>query len=261
MKNDVHGTSFRSARIVIAMALVAMMLVGGGTALAGGNQADGSAALARGDTADGSAALAGGKRRSVFVSGNSTASDCGRPGSDYALKLTGDLRGCWSGFIRGVRCLSLDGYDLYFEKGREIFIGKFHGKRGAFTTTYTFDGVYAKGFCQSFDPTLEVAGGCIHPIKAGNRVFAKVGGVIKFLDVIAGVTGDPSTGEFQAGTGANNFVYYGRLNFDRSRQTSAQTSRSLSRDRLGDASASGRVLDVSRAVQNRAGGCGGGGVQ
>ena len=33
-------------------------------------------------------------------------------------------------------------------------------------------------------------------------------------DVIAGVTGDPKTGEFHAGTGGNNFPYYGRIDFD-----------------------------------------------
>ena len=190
MKNNMRGTSFRSARVLIAIALALMMLAGG------------------------SAALAGGHKKPVFVSGNSTFSNCGLPGSDYALSLTGDLEGCLSSFIQGHKCQELGDYDLYLEEGREVFVGKFHGKQGRFRTTYTFDGAYAKGFCQSFDPTLEVGGGCTHPIKGASGVFADAEGLIKFIDVIAGVTGDPVTGEFHAGTGGNNFLYYGRIDFD-----------------------------------------------
>jgi hypothetical protein len=192
MKNNVRGTSFRSARVLSVIALASMMML-----LAGG-----------------SAALAGGDRKPVSVSGNSTFSDCGLPGSDYALSLTGDLEGCLSSFIQGHKCKELGDYDLYLEEGREVFVGKFHGKQGRFRTTYTFDGAYAKGFCQSFDPTLEVGGGCTHPIKGASGVFADAEGLIKFIDVIAGVTGDPVTGEFHAGTGGNNFLYYGRIDFD-----------------------------------------------
>jgi hypothetical protein len=39
------------------------------------------------------------------------------------------------------------------------------------------------------------------------------GRLLPLLDVIAGVTGDPATGEVHAGTGPNNFPYYGRINF------------------------------------------------
>ena len=158
--------------------------------------------------------MAGGDKKPVFVSGNSTFSDCGLPGSDYAISLTGDLEGCWSTFVQGYKCKELADYDLYFEEGREVFVGKYRGKQGRFRTTYTFEGAYAKGFCQSFDPTLEVGGGCNHKINGGSRVFADAKGLIKFIDVIAGVTGDPVTGEFHAGTGGNNFLYYGRIDFD-----------------------------------------------
>jgi len=202
MKNNVRGSSFRSARVLIAIALASMMLTGG------------SAALAGGDKAGGSAALAGGDKKPVFVSGNSTFSDCGLPASDFALSLTGDLKGCLSTFIQAYKCQELRDYDLYFEEGREVFRGKFHGKQGRFRTTYTFEGAYAKGFCQSFDPTLELGGGCNHPITGASGVFEDAEGLIKFIDVIAGVTGDPMTGEFHAGTGANNFLYHGRIGFD-----------------------------------------------
>jgi hypothetical protein len=190
MKNGVRGYRFRSARVLIAVALASMMLTGG------------------------SAASAGGHKKPVFVSGNSVSSDCGLPRSDYALSLTGDLKGCWSTFIQGYKCRALADYDLYFEEGREVFVGKYHGKQGRFRTTYTFEAVYAKGFCQSFDPTLEVGGGCNHKIKGESRVFADARGLIKFIDVIAGVTGDPKTGRFRAGTGGNNFPYYGRIDFN-----------------------------------------------
>jgi hypothetical protein len=203
MNNNVRGTSFRGARVLMAIALASTML------------ASGSAASAGGDKEGGSAALAGGNKKPVFVSGNSTLSDCGLPRSDFAIALTGDLVGCWSTFIQDHKCKELQDYDLYFEKGREVFAGKFRGEQGRFRTKYTFEGAYAKGFCQSFDPTLEVGGGCKHRITGGSRVFADARGLIKFIDVIAGVTGDAMTGEFQAGTGGNNFVYYGRIDFDR----------------------------------------------
>lgn len=191
MKIHGRGTSFRSAMVLIAIVLASMTLAGGSAALAGS-----------------------GDKKPVFVSGNSTYSDCGLPASDYGLSMTGDLKGCLSGFIQGYRCKKLRDFDLYFEKGREVFVGKFHGKHGRFRTTYTFAGAYAKGFCQSFDPTLEVGGGCTHPIKGVRGVFADAKGSIKFIDVIAGVTGDSTTGEFHAGTGGNNFLYYGKIDFD-----------------------------------------------
>jgi hypothetical protein len=39
-------------------------------------------------------------------------------------------------------------------------------------------------------------------------------GVITLIGAIAGVTTDPVTGTFAAGTGLNNAVYYGRLHLD-----------------------------------------------
>jgi hypothetical protein len=202
MRKIVRGTSSRGARVAIAIALVSMMLGGGSAALAGGGKAGGSAALTGGD------------KERVFVSGNSTYSDCGRPRSDYALAMTGDLEGCLSGFIQDYKCKELKQYDLYLEEGREVFVGKFDGKQGRFRTTYTFAGAYAEGFCESFDATLEVGGGCTHPIRGASGVFADAKGLIKFIDVVAGVTGDPTTGEFHAGTGGNNFVYYGHIGLD-----------------------------------------------
>lgn len=189
MKSDTGATFWRSARVPIACVLASLVLTGG------------SAALATGD-------------KSIFVSGNSTFSACGVQGSDYAILLTGDLEGCLSTFVQGFKCRELADYDFYSERGREVFIGTLHGKQGRFTTDYTFDGAYAKGFCQSFDASLEVGGGCIHKIQRGSGAFRKAEGVITFIDVIAGVTGDPVTGAFAAGTGGNNFLYSGRIHLD-----------------------------------------------
>lgn len=195
MKNNTHGTSWRGARVFIASVLALTISAGGSAALASG--VDNS------------------KGKSVFVSGNSTFSDsCGLEGSDFAILLTGDLEGCLSIFIEGYRCKELEDYDLYLENGREVFVGTFHGKSGRFRTTYTIDAAYAKGFCQSFDPSLQVGGGCDHEINGGSRIFRDAEGLIKFIDVVANVTGDPLTGEFMYGTGANNFLYYGRIRFD-----------------------------------------------
>ena len=189
MKNKTRGSVGRRARTLVAGGVAAVLLAAGSPTMA----------------ADG---------KSTFVSGNSTYSDCGLAGSDLALALTGDLEGCWSVFVEGFKCRELDGFDLYLENGREVFVGALRGERGRFATDYTLEAVMAKGFCQSFDFSLEVAGGCDHRIHGKRGVFEGARGLIKFLDVIAGVTGDPVTGEFTAGSGPNNFPYYGRISFD-----------------------------------------------
>jgi hypothetical protein len=188
MENKTRGSAWRSAKVLVSAALATMMLAGGNAAVATG-------------------------AKSVYVSGNSTFSDCGIDGSDLALAMTGDLEGCWSVFVEGFNCRELNGYDLYFERGREVFVGKLHGQQGRFRTTYTLETAMAKGFCQSFDFTLEVAGGCDHKIHGRSGVFEGAEGRVKFLDVITNVTGDPVTGAFNAGSGGNNFLYYGRINF------------------------------------------------
>lgn len=192
MKTNARGTTWRNARVRITCVLASMLVAGGSAALANGNNND----------------------RSVFVSGNSTYADCGVAGSDFALMMTGDLEGCLSVFVEGFKCKELGDYDLYSEEGREVFVGNLHGKQGRFRTTYTFDAAMAKGFCQSFDLSLEVAGGCSHKVQGSSGVFKDAEGLIKFFDVIANVTGNPVTGEFAAGTGGNNFLYFGRIHLD-----------------------------------------------
>jgi hypothetical protein len=188
MKINTRGSRWSRARALATGGLAVAMLAGGSPALATGNK--------------------------VFVSGNSVYSDCGLAGSDLALTLTGDLEGCWSVFVEGFKCKELNGFDLYFERGREVFVGKLRGKQGRFATDYTLEAAMEKGFCQSFDFTKEVAGGCIHKIHGRSGVFSGAKGLLTFLDVITGVTGDPVTGEFQAAGSPNNFVYYGDINLN-----------------------------------------------
>ncbi len=186
MKNNTRGSNWNRARALVAGGIATVMLAGSPAWATGG--------------------------KSVFVSGNSTYSDCGIAGSDLALAITGDLEGCWSVFVEGFKCKELDGFDLYLENGREVFIGTLRGKNGKFATDYTLEAVMAKGFCQSYDFSLEVAGNCNHKVRGRSGVFEGANGLIRFLDVITGVTGDPVTGAFHAGTGPNNFPYYGRIN-------------------------------------------------
>lgn len=159
------------------------------------------------------AASAGGSRgETVFVSGNSIPSyTCGQEGSDFALQMWGDLEGCLSVWVEGFKCDALGEYDLYRERGREVFVGSMRGKEGKFRTNYTFEAAYAKGYCETFDFSLEVGGGCTHVVLGKSGIFDRAFGVIKFIDVITNVTGDYTTGSFTAGHGINNLLYYGHI--------------------------------------------------
>ena len=189
MKNNMLPKTSRSAR-VLTVGIVALTML-----------AVSNAALSAGDG-------------TTTISGNSTFSDCGVAGSDFALLMTGDLEGCLSIFVLGSTCQELDDFDHYTERGREAFVGTLSGKQGRFTTNYTVDAAYAKGFCQSFNFSLEVSGSCIHKIHGRSGVFADSEGVFTLFDVITNVTGDPVTGEFTAGSGGNNFLYFGRIRFE-----------------------------------------------
>jgi hypothetical protein len=158
----------------------------------------------------GNVALAAGES-SVRISGNSTFSDCGVAGSDFALLMTGNLKGCLSIFVQGYTCKELNGFAHYTERGREAFVGRWRGSNGRFTTNYTVDAAYAQGFCESFDFSLELSGSCTHHITGRSGIFADTEGVFTMFDVITNVTGDPVTGAFAAGSGGNNFLYSGRI--------------------------------------------------
>ena len=145
MKNNTHGSNWRSARVLLAGALATAIMASGNVALA---------------ASDGSTA----------ISGNSVFSGCGAAGSDFALLMTGDLEGCLSIFVQGYTCKELKGFAHYTERGREAFVGTLRGKRGRFATSYTVDAAYAQGFCQSFDYSLELSGSCKHHIQGRSGV-------------------------------------------------------------------------------------------
>jgi hypothetical protein len=189
MQNNTYGTAWRGARALAAGAIATVIMVNGDAAQA----------------ADG---------RSVGISGNSVFSDCGSAGSDFALLMTGDLEGCLSIFVKSYTCKEVNGFARYIERGREVFVGKMRGKQGRFATTYKVDAAYAQGFCESFDFTLELSGSCVHKIEGRSGVFAGGVGIYTMFDVITNVTGDPATGTFAAGSGANNFLYAGYIDFE-----------------------------------------------
>lgn len=186
MRINAHTTIRRGAGLLVASSLATVIMASGNTALA---------------TGDGN----------YVISGNSTFSDCGKVGSDFALLMTGDLEGCLSIFVQGFTCKNRNGFDHYTERGREAFVGTWRGKNGRFVTDYVVEAAYADGFCESFDFSLELSGSCIHNIHGRSGVFADAEGVYTMFDVITNVTGDPVTGTFAAGSGANNFLYSGRI--------------------------------------------------
>jgi hypothetical protein len=186
MENKADGTTRYGAKSRVAGALATVIMASTSTALA---------------TGDGS----------TVISGNSVFSDCGAAGSDFGLLMTGDLEGCLSIYVKGYTCKEVNGFAHYTERGREAFVGTWRGKYGRFATNYTVDAAYAQGFCQSFDFSLELSGSCIHRIHGKTGAFANREGVFTLFDVITNVTGDPVTGAFTAGSGANNFLYFGRI--------------------------------------------------
>jgi hypothetical protein len=188
MKNNGYGATSYKARTLVLAALATVIMASGSTATA---------------THDGR----------IRISGNSTFSDCGATGSDFALRMTGDLKGCLSIFVQGYTCKEVNGFAHYTERGREAFVGMWRGQHGRFATTYTVDAAYAQGFCDSFDFSLELSGSCIHKITGKSGVFMGTEGLYTMFDVITNVTGNPVTGTFAAGSGGNNFLYFGHIQY------------------------------------------------
>jgi hypothetical protein len=113
-------------------------------------------------------------------------------GSDYALNMTGDLKGCHYVFVQTATC-SAGG--AYRETGTETFVGLYNGAPGVFKTTYLFTATYKD--CAHLGG--EVAGRCEHPITAGSGegVFEGVTGRFDMKDDVE--TGNfPYRGHFQS---------------------------------------------------------------
>jgi hypothetical protein len=104
---------------------------------------------------------------------------------DYALVMTGDLKGCLYTFVDPDPAVSPSG--TYRETGTELFVGSWGAETGTFRTTYRFEAKY-----EDVDNLAgEIFGRCQHPIVegSGTDVFEGVSGQLFFKD-------DVETGEF-----------------------------------------------------------------
>ena len=140
-----------------------------------------------------SPALAGGATQISGVGSYAAGGECvdaEGAGSDFALKMEGDLEGCHYVFVETFEC-SPSG--TYRERGTEIFVGEYNGMDGTFGTTYLFTAKYKD--CPNL--VEEIFGRCQHPIVAGSGTgfFDDVTGRIDFKDDIE----------------AGNFPYRGHL--------------------------------------------------
>ena len=140
------------------------------------------------------------------ISGDATPSTCNGQRGAGAIELTGDLEGCLTFYPKKFSCVELNGFALYRESGREVFVGSYDGERGRFRTRYTLEATYTSGSCTAFMnggfPFMnQLTGGCDHRIIGKSGVFAGRRGLITFHDVI------PTPGM----SGASNFLYSGYL--------------------------------------------------
>jgi hypothetical protein len=97
-----------------------------------------------------------------------TGSVCTDPPDGYdelTFVISGDLEGCWYTNIDQGRDLGPPS-GLYFEAGREVFIGRFRGGPvGTFATTYTFTSRWDPDFTSG---GTEIWGRCLHLIVSGS---------------------------------------------------------------------------------------------
>ena len=140
-----------------------------------------------------SAALAQGSRQIsgiAFFADPGECTDAQGNGSEFALRMTGDLQGCHYVFVDSHEC-SPSG--TYRETGAEIFVGNYSGGSGTFATTYVFTAKYED--CSNL--IGEIFGRCEHPLtgQSGTGVFEGFTGRIDFKDDVE----------------AGNFVYRGHL--------------------------------------------------
>ena len=126
-----------------------------------------------------------------FFAETGECTDSEGSGSDFALRMTGDLQGCLYVFVETFEC-SPSG--TYRETGTEIYVGGgSEGDDGTFSTTYRFTAKLE--VCP--DLATEIFGRCQHPIVAGSGTgdFEGVTGRLDIKDDLA----------------AGNFPYRGHL--------------------------------------------------
>jgi len=103
--------------------------------------------------------------------------DAAGQGSDFALRMTGDLQGCHYVFVESAECRPSG---VYKERGTEIFVDG--AGNGSFSTTYSFSAKYED--CPNLG--VEIVGRCQHPIVAGSGegIFEGATGRLDFKDDI-----------------------------------------------------------------------------
>jgi hypothetical protein len=107
-------------------------------------------------------------------------------GADYALLMSGDLKGCLYTFVDTENARRSPS-GTYLETGTETFVGTYMNKPGMFSTTYRFEAKY-EDVAPTF-PIGEIFGRCQHPIveSLGTGVFEGVSGELFFKDdVVSG---------------------------------------------------------------------------
>lgn len=118
---------------------------------------------------------------SSVYAGTGECQDAAGAGATYALKMSGDLVGCFYVFVEESNC-SPSG--TYLETGREVFVGTYNGQPGTFSTNYRFEGKY-EGCVNGTTPVgAEIMGRCQHPIAegSGTGVFEGVKGRLDMKD-------------------------------------------------------------------------------
>ena len=141
-----------------------------------------------------SPAFAGGATQISGIGFFDVGGDCDDPegaSSDFALKMEGDLEGCFYVFVETFECRPSG---TYIETGIDIYVGGGDkGDDGTFSMTYRFTAKYED--CPTLDG--EIFGRCQHPIIAGSGTgdFEGVTGRLDFKDDIE----------------AGNFPYRGHL--------------------------------------------------
>lgn len=109
--------------------------------------------------------------------------DSGAHGATFAVKMSGDLEGCLLIFVDSYTCRPSG---VYYEEGRELFVGSYLGESGSFWTTYKFEAKYEGCAEDGSYLGLEIFGRCQHPIVkgSGQGVFEGVTGRLDMKDDI-----------------------------------------------------------------------------
>jgi hypothetical protein len=117
-----------------------------------------------------------------------TCTDAPEGFSDYdPFVISGELEGCW--YTNVDRAWDLGSPSgLYFEVGREVFIGTYRGVPGSFSTTYVFESKWDPAFADGAGS--EIWGRCQHLIARGSgtgSMRGATGFISRVDDVTAGI--------------------------------------------------------------------------